>query len=248
MFRLDRSWLQCPCDLCVHNHADGSLGTQLYAMKTCKFCTKSIHENGYTACFTPIVKGTDSFIMLVFCGYFELNIDMLEKVVYNKLGFSLSWGTVGRIDQDGNVAHVYDPLWVVMNSLNLVLKTNKAFRSKYNKMPALLQKLYPAYCKGTDEEKCLMAASVWYSVETKQLVMGLSAKVLEVLQNSHTADEFSQIKIRGLLNLLGHPLFTEENVNSKNSEIQEKLNAVIERVNETTRKIATEGNMYVQTL
>ena len=248
MFRLDRAGLYCPCDLCIHNPARGCLGTQLYTFKACKFCKDAILKNGYADCFIPFAQGSDSFIMKVFCEHFELNIDALEKVVYNKLGFAISWGTVGRIDQNGNVAYAYDPLWVVMNSLNLVFRDDRTLKTKFNKMPTILQKIYPMYCKNTDEEKCLMATSMWYSIETKQFLLNLSSRAREALKDSPAADELSHVKIRAILNYFGHPLFTKENIDSDDAVIQDKLYAVLERVNEITRKIAAEEKMYVKTL
>ena len=246
MFRLNRKDLGCPCDLCVHNIASrGMLGSPLNSIRTCRFCKEDISFfNGIECIKLNRIEKPDksTFVTNTDCWHFELEIDILEKVVYNRLGFALSCGTAGYINKDGELDTAYDPLWVVMNSVNVMIKTNKAGKSSLGWLPQRLQNLYQSYRKEPDEQKCIIAAAIWHGIELNRTLSKYDSKTLERIKYTGIPTKHFLYESAILL-LLGHPLFTTTSIRSKDDTTQKQLNEVVERVNEKQKQLIEDWNL-----
>ena len=156
MFRLDREKLTTPCDLCKHNHSRRVYGAILsdHLIR----CAQAEQINAFTATGEDNSFGhkpqeihahkddDGQMSAYVICPKFELDIDRLEDVVYNKKSFMWQICYVGLIDMEGNVKTAFDPFQIAINTakawMNLVddsRRNNKALRKLYNE----LQVKYP---------------------------------------------------------------------------------------------------------
>lgn len=244
MFRLDRESLGNPCDLCIHNTASrGILGIQLQATRECKYCKQCIQVYGSLAPIISIVRKKDGFITSLACEHFELNVDTLERVVYNKLGFAVSPGTVGRIDQDGNLAVAYDPMWVVINSFSAIIKSEKInSKGALNNFLNKAQTVYPTrYCNKSDEDKCIIAAAYWFNIESNITLAKLSPKGRDQFLESELMHKALQMKMCSALNFFGHP-FVKMDEESFEPDAN-KILRLIGRINEESKELSKHVNL-----
>ena len=229
MFRLDREALGNPCDLCIHNKkSHGILGSQLTANRHCKWCTEYANKNGGT--ITGLARNewreSGSFKTIFYCDRFELDIDKLENVVYNKLGFSLSGGTVGLVSPKGAVDTAYDPLWVARNSFTVISRNFKLPKNTYDSLKKLLKAVHDlGYYKQDDEQKCIMVVTTWVQVDFNFRIEFNKKSALEYIAQKENVIN-SQLY---WLQQFGHPAFDSKSRPDKKDRTDE-VSALMDKI------------------
>lgn len=236
MFRLDREELGNPCDLCIYNkNSYGIFGAQLTANRNCKWCIEYAKKNSGTV--IGLVRNewreSGSFKTIFYCDRFELDIDRLENVVYNKLGFSLSGGTVGLISPKGSVDTAYDPLWVARNSFEIISRNFKLPKDTCVNLKKLLKAVHDlGYYKQDNEQKCIMVVAVWVQVDLNFRMEFDKRSALEYISHK---ENWINAQLYWLQQF-GHPAFDSKSHLDKKDRTGE-VSKLMDRVYDMTQSI-----------
>lgn len=236
MFRLDREALGNPCDLCIHNKkSHGILGAQLTVNRHCRRCMEYAKRNGGTiiGLARNEWRESGSFKTIFYCNRFELDTDKLENVVYNKLGFSLSGGTVGLVSPKGAVDTAYDPLWVARNSFTVISRNFKLPKNTYDNLKKLLKAIHDlGYYKQDDEQKCVMVAAAWVQIDFNFRMENDKSAALEYISNKENTIN-AQLY---WLQQFGHPTFDSKSRPDIKDRTDE-VGALMDRIYDVSQSI-----------
>ena len=100
MFRLDRENLGNPCAICKHNRNftnNTMFGSHVKCNNTIEPSWKKVGEHD----------------VRTVCSSFELDIEKLETVVYNRYAIALSRTTCGTFNEDGTIKTSISPAWIM---------------------------------------------------------------------------------------------------------------------------------------